>query len=111
MLDGRKECVPGYEDSSGGCVSFSTTMRLKTSGPGSSTFDSLDCPYDKDNWVKYTVEELEKEFEICGKQMLTSTIEQLFDKAKLHCDEHHKNVRLKFKDKNETTTSRSNTIK
>lgn len=88
MLDAHKECVPGYEDSSGGHITFpSGAMKLRTSGPSSSTFDSPD--YDQEKTVDFFVDKLWEEFEHHGKAYLRAFLTRHCIEAKAHCDDHH----------------------
>lgn len=102
MLDGRKECVPGFEDSSGGYILFSSSCKTKCNGPSSWTFDELDVPYNKEDWVTSIVDLIKRELIIdagMGDRMLRALVGSLLDQSKAHCDEHHADQREKFRKK------------
>lgn len=108
MLDGRKECVPGFEDSSGGHIMFkSIPCRLKLVGPGSSTFDGISwdadgnpisLPYDREEWVNYMVEKFKEEAirDAHFGGLLKLLFGNVFDQAKAHCDANHIDQRIRF---------------
>jgi len=105
MLDGRKKCVPGFEDSTGGHIIFkSGACKMKLVGPGSNVFDGIswdesgnvvDQPYDREEWVNYMVEKFREEVNRDG--VLRYLFGSVFDQAKAHCDEHHNDYRERFK--------------
>lgn len=92
MLDGRIECNPEYADSSGGSTHFSTQhFKLKCWGPPSWEFDGTDgVQYDKEKLVEETVNKLLREFTLDAHNSLKKIVGNLFDQAKKHCEEHHK---------------------
>ncbi len=94
MLDGRWQCVPELRDTSGGHMIFKTgNFALRTGGPASWTFDELDGPYDREKWIVNTkarfIEEMTKT------NLLDHMFGGLFDQAKQHCDDCHKDMRAR----------------
>lgn len=90
MLDGRKTCVPGFEDSSGGHIIFKTgPYRLKLVGPGSWHFE--DKAFDREMCIDHMVEQLKEEIinDAHFSRVLRVIFSDLFDQAKAHCDEYH----------------------
>lgn len=89
MLEGRKECVPGFEDSSAGHTLFKTgTMKLRVRAPSSGAFDELNDPYDRELWADFIVDEIKKDA-----QLLRYAVIDLLKQAEKHCEEHHQDVK------------------
>ncbi len=103
MLDGRKECVPGFEDSSGGHITFkSWPCKIKLVGPGSHVFDGFNGePFDREAWVSHMIEKFKEEMTLDAHfgGVLKSLFGNVFDQAKTHCDEHHADVKERFNQK------------
>lgn len=97
MLEGRKACVPGFEDSSGGHTVFKTTMKTRTVGPGSGVFDEVDEPYDEEKWVAHIAQELATDLTYDDNRFLKSLVRNVFAQAAEHCDELHQDQKERFK--------------
>jgi hypothetical protein len=93
MLDENDLCIPGFEDTSGGHTTFKHgPFKLRLVGPSSNAFDEIQQPFERDKWVAHMVEQFKRD-----DHTLRCVFEQLFDMAKAHCDEHHKDLRERFK--------------
>ncbi len=108
MLEGRKACVPGFEDSSGGHTRFTTKIKLRSGGPASNVFDGItwglhgeELPqeYDEEAWVELYAKRLAEELTFDDNRTLKQLMRNLFKQAKQHCDEHHADVRERLKPK------------
>lgn len=98
MLEGRKECVPGYEDSTGGHLKFSSgAVKLRVHPHGSGMFDELFEPYDRDAAVATVVREIMEDLSHNGEYYFTALIGRLYDQAKEHCDAVHGDHRERIK--------------
>ncbi len=99
MLDARKECVPGFEDWSCGHVPFKTKFKIRGGAPSSFAIDDQygALPFDKEAWAKHCAEEIIKDLTFDDNRKLRTIIASLFDQARAHCDEHHADIRERFK--------------
>jgi hypothetical protein len=99
MLDARKACVPGYEDSTGGHVAFNSgKCKLRVRGPGSWALDDMygAQPFDKEQWVEAISAEILRELSRDDNTVLKSLIRRTLDQARAHCDENHADIREQF---------------
>jgi hypothetical protein len=92
MLDGREECVPEMKGWSSGHIHFTFgPWKLRVSGPSSWTFDELDEPYDREKWIALIKSKIIED--LTRGRTLDCALGNLFDQAKKHCDENHKDMR------------------
>lgn len=108
MLENRKACVPGFEDSSGGHLQFKTgPYSLRTRGPesghidGTYTYHSTDRhpPFDMEVWVAHLAKEIAEELAFDDCRLLKVAVRDVLTQAKQHCDECHQDIREQFKEK------------
>lgn len=109
MLENRKACVPGYEDSSGGHLHFKTgPCSLRVYGPESGHIDGAWTdhddkpapPFDMEKWVDHLARRIIEDLQAQDMRLLKYMIRDVLTQAKAHCDEHHGDIRERFK--NET---------
>lgn len=105
MLEGRKACVPGYEDSSGGHTKTQGAWAKIRGGPDSNVFDCitwglhdevLPGTYDEealvDRYTKRILDDLMARDCATLKYLVRTNLQQ----AKQHCDECHGDIREKY---------------
>ena len=102
MLDGRKACVPGFEDSSGGHIHFKAgPYSLRVCGPGSNHFDeantdreSSNTPsFDLEAWVDQLAKEIIFDLTTGDRTVLKAAIRNLLLQAQQHCESEHGDIR------------------
>lgn len=105
MLENRKACVPGYEDSSGGHLTFkSGACSLRVCGPESGHIDGgytdhddkQAPPFDMEKWVDFLAESIVKDLISNNMHTLKCMVRSCLTQAKEHCDEHHGDIREKL---------------
>ncbi len=92
MLDGRKECVPGFEDSSGGHLMF-TSGQAKLRSRQANNSSNIESPeFDIEAASRAVVEDIKQELDYDrerGDAKLMSLVRLCLVKAKQHCCEVH----------------------
>jgi hypothetical protein len=108
MLENRKACVPGFEDSSGGHLQFKTgPYTLRVNGPesghidGTYTYHSADRapPFDIEAWVDHIAKQIVEDLSSCDMRLLKVAVRDVLTQAKQHCDECHQDIRDQYKEK------------
>lgn len=99
MLDARKECVPGFEDWSSGHITFKTKFRSKAAAPGSWVIDDQygEVTFNKEKWAEHCAREIIEDLTFDDNRKLRRILVALFEQARAHCDEHHADIRERFK--------------
>lgn len=107
MLENRKACVPGYEDSSGGHLHFkSGTFKTRVVGPESGHFDGAytyhdskrQPEFDMESWVDHLAKKMIEDLQSNDMHLLKHVLRNVLTQAKQHCDEHHADIREGLKD-------------
>jgi len=102
MLENRKACVPGYEDSSGGHLHFrSGTFKSRVTGPESGHIDGAYTyhddkqapPFDMEFWVDKLASEIIQDLQSNDMHTLKRVLRNVLTQAKEHCDECHGDIR------------------
>ena len=110
MLEGRKACVPGFEDSSAGHTRFCAYGKVR-GGPDSNVFDCitwglhgepLPGTYDEEKHVDWYAKKILDELTARDNHMLKHLVRTNLQQAKKHCDECHGDIREKYGPKKET---------
>jgi len=106
MLENRKACVPGYEDSSGGHLQFKVgPCKLRVHGPESGHIDGAWTdhddkpapPFDMEKWVDYLADDIIEDLMAGDKRLLKYMVRNVLTQAKEHCDACHQDVSERFK--------------
>jgi len=106
MLENRKACVPGFEDSSGGHLTFKTgPCSLRVNGPESGHIDGAYTyhddkpapPFDMEQWIDHLAKRIIEDLSAGEMRVLKYMIRDVLTQAKTHCDECHQDIREQFK--------------
>jgi len=105
MLEGRKACVPGYEDWSSGHTKTKGAVAKVRGGPDSNVFDCItwglhDEPlpgtYDEEKLVDHYAKRIIEDLTARDSQSLKYLVRENLRQAKAHCDECHGDIREKY---------------
>jgi hypothetical protein len=105
MLEGRKACVPGYEDSSAGHTKTQGAWTKVRGGPDSCVFDCIEWglhgeqlqgTYDEEALVDRYSKKILDELTAVDNRLLKYLVRTNLQQAKKHCDECHGDIREKF---------------
>jgi len=108
MLENRKACVPGFEDSSGGHLTFKTgPYSLRVNGPESGHIDGAYTyhddkqapPFDMEAWVDRLAARIVEDLQANDMHLLKVAVRDVLTQAKQHCDECHGDIREQLKNK------------
>lgn len=72
---------------------------MRVYGPSSFAVDDQygALPFDKDKWAEYVANEIVTDLTFDNNRKLKAMVKSLLEQARTHCDEHHADIRERFK--------------
>lgn len=92
MLDGRKECVPGFENSSAGHLMFTSGQAKLRSRQANNSWNIESPDFDIEAQTRAVVDDIKRELDYDrerGDAKLMTLVRLCLVKAKQHCSEVH----------------------